>query len=35
VNFGRVYVELCDPISVKKYIADIGKNNLDTPTKRH
>lgn len=34
VNFGRVYVELCDPISVKTYIGGIGKKNLGLPIQR-
>lgn len=29
VNFGRVYVEICDPISVRGYIEGIGKKNLE------
>ena len=34
VNFGRVYVELCDPISVRNCINGIGKTNLELPIKR-
>jgi hypothetical protein len=29
VNFGRVYVEICDPISVKKYIDGVGIKKLE------
>lgn len=31
VNFGRVYVELCDPISVRTYINGLDKKNLQSP----
>ena len=34
VNFGRVYVELCDPISVKQYINGLDKKNLQSPKYR-